>query len=124
MGKTHFETNQRAATCHQMCQFNFIIDQVRLARTLQCLPQPTQGVGMVFHTTTGYIGIGPRCAQPGDVVAILYGSNLPMVMRSLPGLPKGRYSLLGASYVNGIMDGEAVRRHQEMGLEDDVFRIV
>jgi hypothetical protein len=78
----------------------------------------------VFHTTTGHMGIGPRCAQPGDVVAILYGSRLPMVMRPLHGSPKGRYSLLGASYVCGIMDGEAVRKHKEMGLEDDVFRIV
>jgi hypothetical protein len=78
----------------------------------------------VFHTTTGHMGIGPRCAQPGDVVAILYSANLPMVMRPLHGSPKGRYSLLGASYVCGIMDGEAVRRHKEMGLEDEVFRIV
>jgi hypothetical protein len=78
----------------------------------------------VFHTATGLMGIGPRCAQPGDVVAILYGASLPMVMRPLHGSPKGRYSLLGASYVCGIMDGEAVRRHKEMGLEDEVFRIV
>jgi hypothetical protein len=78
----------------------------------------------VFHTATGLIGIGPRCARPGDVVAILYGAGLPMVMRPLPGLPKDHYSLLGVSYVSGIMDGEAVRRHKEMGLEDDVFRIV
>jgi hypothetical protein len=78
----------------------------------------------VFHTTTGHIGLGPRCAQPGDVVTILYGCRLPMVMRPLPGLPEGSYRLLGTSYVYGIMDGEAVRRHKEMGLEDDVFRIV
>lgn len=78
----------------------------------------------VFHTGTGLIGLGPRCARPGDVVAILYGARLPMVMRPLPGLPEGRYSLLGTSYVCGIMDGEAVRGHKGMGLEDDVFRIV
>jgi hypothetical protein len=75
----------------------------------------------VFHTTTGHVGLGPRCTKPGDVVAIFYGSQLPIVMRPLP---KGSYSLLGSSYVCGIMDGEAVRRHKEMGLEDDVFRIV
>jgi hypothetical protein len=78
----------------------------------------------VFHTTTGHIGLGPRCAQPGDVVTILYGCKLPMVMRPLPGLPEGSYRLLGASYVYGIMDGEAVWRHEEMGLEDVIFRIV
>jgi hypothetical protein len=46
------------------------------------------------------------------------------VMRPLPGLPEGSYRLLGASYVYGIMDGEAVWRHEEMGLEDVIFRIV
>jgi hypothetical protein len=78
----------------------------------------------VFHTAHGLPGLGPQCTQPGDVVTILYGCRLPMVLRPLPGLPKGSYQLLGASYVYGIMDGEAVRRHKEMGLEDDVFRIV
>jgi hypothetical protein len=42
----------------------------------------------IFHTATGHVGLGPRCAQPGDVVAILYGGRLPMVMRPLPELPK------------------------------------
>jgi len=70
------------------------------------------------------MGLGPRCAQPGDVIAILYGSKFPMVMRPLPGSPEGSYRLLGTSYVYGIMDGEAVHRHREMGREDDDFRIV
>jgi hypothetical protein len=78
----------------------------------------------VFHTANGLTGLGPQCTQPGDVVTILYGCSLPMVMRSLPELPKGSYSLLGHSYVYGMMDGEAVQRHKEMGLEDDVFCIV
>jgi hypothetical protein len=78
----------------------------------------------LYHTTTGHMGLGPRCTQPGDVVAILYGSRYPIVLRPASGLPKGTYRLLGTSYVYGIMDGEAVRRHKEMGLEDDVFRIV
>ena len=78
----------------------------------------------IFHTKSGLIGLGPRCSQPGDVVAILYGCRFPMVIRPLPGPPQGSYSLLGVSYVYGIMDGEAVQRHKEMGREDDVFRIV
>lgn len=78
----------------------------------------------VSHTATGYIGLDPRCARPGDVVAVLYGSNLPMVIRLLKGMPKGSYRLLGTSYVYGIMDDEAVRRHKEMAWADDVFRII
>lgn len=76
----------------------------------------------VFHTTGGHIGVGPKCCQPEDIVAILYGCSKPMVMRHLP--EQGTFRILGASYVYGIMDGEAVRRHKEMGGEDTVFRIV
>jgi hypothetical protein len=76
----------------------------------------------VFHTKDGHTGVGPRCAQPGDVVAILYGCMRPLVMRPLA--EPGTYNLLGTSYVYGIMDGDATRRHKETGGKDTVFRIV
>ena len=76
----------------------------------------------VFHTKDGHTGLGPRCAQSGDIVAILYGCVRPMVMRPLP--EPGTYRLLGTSYVYGIMDGEAIRRLKETGGKDTVFRII
>jgi hypothetical protein len=53
-------------------------------------------------TETGYLALVPGSASVGDVVAILYGCNFPVVLR-----PKGNMFLyIGECYVNGIMDGE------------------
>jgi hypothetical protein len=76
----------------------------------------------VFHTKDGHLGLGPEVTQPGDIVAILYGCQWPVVMRPLA-IP-GEYIFLECAYVYGIMDGEAVRRHNELGREDDRFRII
>jgi hypothetical protein len=76
----------------------------------------------VFHTKDGLMGLGPECARPGDIVAILYGCQWPAVLRPLP--TPGEYEFLECAYVYGIMDGEAVHRHEEMGGKDRLFRIV
>jgi hypothetical protein len=75
-----------------------------------------------LFTREGHIGLGPRCTQPGDVVAILYGLHFPVVMKALNG--HGDFRSLGTSYVYGIMDGEAVREHKATGLGDVIFNIV
>jgi hypothetical protein len=76
----------------------------------------------VFHTEDGHLGLGPSCTQSGDVLAILYGCQYPVVTRPLP--TPGEYTFLECAYVYGIMDGEAARRHKELGREDVRFRIV
>ena len=76
----------------------------------------------VFYTKDGHMGLGPECTQPGDIVAILYGCQWPVVMRPLP--TPGEYTFLECAYVYGIMDGDAVRRHKQLGREDDRFRII
>ena len=71
-----------------------------------------------FVTRKGYLGIGPYDVKVGDVVYILKGSNVPMVLRNKSELTarlepqEGNvhqievFSLIGDSYVHGIMDGE------------------
>lgn len=76
----------------------------------------------LMQTAYGYIGLGPECMRAGDVIAILYGCQWPVVLRPLQ--ETGEYSLLGMAYVYGIMDGEAVQKHEAMGLEDTEFCIV
>ena len=67
-----------------------------------------------FITEKGYIGIGPLNISQGDKVSILNGSPAPFVLRRKPPDPSAatqgpKCSLIGACYVHGIMDGEAVQ---------------
>ncbi|KAF5700714.1 Het6 heterokaryon incompatibility [Fusarium globosum] len=65
-----------------------------------------------FLTEKGYIGIGPRCLQPGDSVCILFGGDIPSIVR--PVAPSSdEYLFLGNAYVHGIMDGEAITTWEE-----------
>ncbi|KAI1112015.1 HET-domain-containing protein [Nemania sp. NC0429] len=58
-----------------------------------------------FVTTTGRPGLGYDNIRPGDVVAILKGSQVPHILRPLR---NGRFNLISEAYVDGIMDGETV----------------
>lgn len=58
-----------------------------------------------FVTKKGHLGLGLDQVEPGDVVAVLIGSQVPFVLRNCVG---GRYKIVGDAYVDGIMDGEAV----------------
>jgi hypothetical protein len=67
-----------------------------------------------FVTATGMIGLGPPTLQRGDTVSILFGCNLPIVLRE-----RDEYcEWIGPAYVYGAMDGEAVD-----DLEKDSSRI-
>ena len=74
-----------------------------------------------FVTKDGRPGLGPQLMESGDIVAILYGSRWPVVLRPL--LETGHYEILGLAYVYGIMDGEAVREHESEGKNGFVFHI-
>lgn len=72
-----------------------------------------------FSTTSGHVGIGPKVILPGDIVAIIYGSRMPFVLRQ-----SGEYyRMLGDSYVHGIMDGEAVPVGEASGTLHETFTI-
>ena len=58
----------------------------------------------VFVTKMGFLGLGPAEAEPGDVVCVLSGGNLPCVIRPLS---QDEFTFLGLGYVHGIMNGEA-----------------
>ncbi|KAK3936428.1 heterokaryon incompatibility protein-domain-containing protein [Diplogelasinospora grovesii] len=60
-------------------------------------------------TTRGYVGVAPKTADAGDVVACFMGGNVPFVLREQKDSAHGQgvYELLGESYVYGLMEGEA-----------------
>jgi hypothetical protein len=77
-------------------------------------------IGTRLFTTDnlgGLIGTGPEGLRTGDVVCVLYGGNVPFILRRNA---QGQYILIGGCYVSGIMHGEAL----DMGLEEREFLIV
>ncbi|KAF2993328.1 hypothetical protein E8E13_001822 [Curvularia kusanoi] len=77
----------------------------------------------LFYTNNGFLGLGPKNIQPGDVIVILYGGYTPFILR-----PEGDYFLLlGECYVNDMMDENALelcRENNDTGeLEERVFRL-
>lgn len=61
----------------------------------------------IYRTSKGYLGLGPESLEPGDLVFIIAGSQVPFVLRKVAG--KERYRLVGESYIHGMMHGEALR---------------
>ena len=55
----------------------------------------------------------------GDIIVILFGSPWPLVLRPT----EDWFRLVGTAYVYGIMDGEAVIRMEEEGVEPQMFEI-
>lgn len=57
-----------------------------------------------FRTESGLVGLGPNWLQTGDSVCILFGADVPFVIR-----PKnGGYRLIGECYIHDLMRGQAV----------------
>jgi hypothetical protein len=68
-----------------------------------------------FTTTSGFFGTCVPDTREDDVVAILFGSPVPFVLRPAPqhvelkiSSKRPIYYLVGAAYVGGIMNGEMV----------------
>ena len=56
-----------------------------------------------FLTSTGFVGLAHADAQIGDVVTILYGAKFLYTLRPTGA---GTYTLVGDTYVYGLMNGE------------------
>jgi hypothetical protein len=60
-----------------------------------------------FFTETGELGLGPLAAREGDSVVVLWGAQVPFVVRERDG---GSFILLGECYIEELMDGQALGR--------------
>ena len=68
-----------------------------------------------FITGEGFMGTGPLATQPGDRITILFGGDVPFLLRKDPdgdmldntaGGSSACWKLIGDCYIHGIMDGE------------------
>lgn len=70
----------------------------------------------LFVTSGGMLGLGPCSLREGDVATVLFGTQVPIVLR-----PSGQmYVYLGDSYIEGIMEGEGM----EFGRDEFDFEII
>lgn len=58
----------------------------------------------------GYLGIGPSETQPGDVVFVLLGADVPFIMRR-GSYESDRMQIVGEAYLHGVMDGEVMEKN-------------
>jgi hypothetical protein len=66
-----------------------------------------------FITSNGYLGLGPPTIQEGDEVWVLFGGQVPFILRpkTVEGVSSGNvrdieHEFVGDAYVHGIMNGE------------------
>ncbi|KAK2016752.1 HET domain-containing protein [Colletotrichum eremochloae] len=62
----------------------------------------------LFSTVDGYLGRGLSSIREGDIVAVLFGSRLPFVLRKAE--ESSTYQLVSPCYVPGVMSGELMER--------------
>jgi hypothetical protein len=73
-----------------------------------------------FRSSTKYIGLVPATAQEGDVICILFGGRTPFLIR-----PAGEhYLMVGACYVDSIMNGEVMENFEDTGSEIQDFYLI
>ena len=62
--------------------------------------------GFIMETNSGRLGAPAFNARPGDIIAIIFGSRVPILLR--PSLNKQEFLLIGQCYVDRMMDGQAM----------------
>jgi hypothetical protein len=72
-----------------------------------------------FVAEKGYLGVGPDLVQPGDTCCVLFGGEVPFILRPLD----DHFLLVGESYIHGAMNGEVVDLMEAGKLQDQLFEI-
>ncbi|CAM1503541.1 Fc.00g011320.m01.CDS01 [Cosmosporella sp. VM-42] len=85
-----------------------LMDENVMAQTLsyQASMEYVDGARPIL-SGNGYVGLGPKETQPGDIICLLFGASVPFVLRPSD---NGAYFLVGEAYVYGVMDGEAMEK--------------
>lgn len=73
----------------------------------------------LLTTSSGFVGLGPEGAEVGDVIALFYGSDIPVVLRA----EGDHYVYRGRAWINGIMQGELWNIYEDPLLEEQDFLI-
>ena len=64
----------------------------------------------LYSTKEGRIGTGPPEIEQGHAIAILSGCDVPVVLRPVE---EGRYEIIGETYIQGVMNGEVMKKTRD-----------
>ena len=56
-----------------------------------------------------FMGVGPDDVREKDMIVIFFGVRTPFVLRPVPFYGAGVYKIIGDCYVDGFMEGEALK---------------
>jgi hypothetical protein len=68
----------------------------------------------LFRSVDGRLGLAPKTARAGDIVAVVLGLGTPLVLRPIN---DNKFQVVGEAYYSGIMEGEALLGPQPDGIE-------
>jgi hypothetical protein len=71
----------------------------------------------LFVTTSGHLGIGPAVMKNGDLVCVLFGANVPYILRP----NEDHFFLIGECYMHSLADGQVIDTRNAGHLEDREF---
>ncbi|KAJ4197095.1 hypothetical protein NW759_016358 [Fusarium solani] len=76
-----------------------------------------------FNTAShGFWGLGPKAMQKGDVCVLLFGADVPFVLR--PTETTGEFKVVGQCYMYKFMDGEAIKQWRDRNHPQEDFVLV
>lgn len=73
----------------------------------------------LFVTSSDHLGLGPASTMSGDTVVILFGGNVPYILRPLE---NKQWHFVGECYLDEYMDGEAMKDRDAS--RDEWFELV
>jgi hypothetical protein len=76
----------------------------------------------IVETEAGFIGIGPKNLEIGDIVVFVFGMANPLILRpdSIAASEPESYSIVGFAYFHDLMDFERLNELYKQGLLDEM----
>ena len=70
-------------------------------------------------TSAGQMGIGPSDTRIGDTVSVILGGGVPYIIRR----HGASWAFVGESYVQGLMNGEAIQAYKQGVIPEEILEI-
>ncbi|KAI0103227.1 HET domain-containing protein [Nemania sp. FL0031] len=112
-----------------LCQETYSDDLLPLLERLSMCGNPNRYISLATNfcigrtfiiTSNGRMGIGPADTLPGDMITILFGGGVPYILR-VDSVQTS--SLVGESYIDGLMKGEAIQYWKQTNFVEETFNL-